>query len=401
MMFWMVIAAGFLVCFVAWYSLPGITKTEAITLFLSTAILFGIMNQQIYNEATTDHYLITGRVTSLTHHPAYTYHQGKKTYHIKEGFIVEQRPYRTTINRHITYKTPKGNATVECWGECFTKYYGPPYSQDEGGQSQAYSYSVAVNALKFSQTQIGDPSVVWRSYFNPVQVSNEVVYNNEKSIPYFDIVDYNQTTRIIAPHVDEDDQRRLDRINAELAKTKISLGLIVTSDALFFEKIKRAWHHGKANDFIVVVDSPDGKTIRNVNVLCWNNYNLVTNVTQALSGLNDASVDKILTILDDALKAGPVFQKADFKNYSYVNVQIPEKYYVKLFLFYIAFFAYILFLLSKNPNTKDFRLPWKDVAKMWDKKFRPPQKNWFLHPFTPIGIVLYFALPAALEIFII
>ncbi len=401
MMLWMVIAVGFLVCLASWYLMPSITKTEAVALFLSTAILFGVMNQQIYDEATTDRYLITGFVTSLTHHPAYSYRKNKKIHHVEEGFIIEQRPYRSTINQHTTYKTPKGNATVECWGECFTEYYEPPYSHDEGGQSQKYSYGLGVDALKFSQTQLGDPSVIWRSYFNPVQVSNEVVYNNEESIPYFNIVDYNLTKRIIAPHVDEEDQRRLDQINAKLAKTKISLGLVVTSDALFFEKIKRAWHHGKANDFIVVVDSPDGKSIRNVNVLCWNNYNLVTNVSQALAGLKEANINKILTILDDTLTAGPAFQKADFKNYNYVDVKIPEQYYVKLFLFYVAFFAYFLFLLSKNSNDKGFRLPWKDVAKMWSKKFRPPQKNWYLHPFTPTGIFLYFILPAVLEIIII
>jgi len=32
---------------------------------------------------------------------------------------------------------------------------------------------------------------------------------------------------------------------------------------------------------------------------------------------------------------------------------------------------------------------------MWQKGFRPPERNWALHPFTPSGLLLHLGVPAA------
>src|SRR6185312_12009090 len=122
---------------------------------------------------------------------------------------------------------------------------------------------------KFNRTKLGDASAVWRPYFNPVRVSDEVVYNGASDIPYFKLDDYNRAHRILPPQASMEE--RLEKINAELSPHNISVGVILTQDNLYFETLRRAWHGGKANDFIAVVNT-DGKTIRNVNVLGWNNY---------------------------------------------------------------------------------------------------------------------------------
>ena len=398
MLLWFVAALGFLVCVAAWHFWHGITWEEAGTVFVAAALIFAVHLKYIYDEATTDHYLVTGYVTSLVHHPAYHYETRAGRVYVPEAWIIEQRPQPPAQIRTISYPIHNGDGIEYCYGECQFSYPKPPYKDYSPGNSgDTYAYPISVDRAKFIRTSLSDTSAVWRTYFNPVQISDEIIYNDGDNIPYFKTDDYNRAHRLIAPQATAAQEEVLEKINAKLSPHHISVGLIVASDNLYFEKLKRAWHQGKANDFVIVVNSPDGRSIRNVNILGWNNYTLKENVSGAIMALPSAHINGILSAIWNTLRQGQDFVVADFSKYHFLDVKIPEKFYIKIILFQIAFGVYMLLLLRFDPNTKDKKLPLSDVVKMWSKKFRPPDSSWYLHPFTPTGLVLYIGVPVFLS----
>ncbi len=389
MLLWLIVALGFLACVAAWHLWQGITWEEAGTLFIAAAIVFAVHLNFIYDKATTDQYLVSGYVTSLIHRPPFSYQCGKHRCHESERWIIEQRPRQPRQRQDLTRRIHSGDGIEECHGECAVSYPAP-YSEMSCCKGDAYAYSILVNPTKFRRTKLGDTSAVWKPYFNPVRVSDEVVYNDAVDIPYFKIDDYNRAHRIIPPQATAEE--KLEEINAELSPHNISTGLILTQDNLYFETLKHAWHQGKANDFVIVVYAPGGQ-IRNVNVLGWNNYTLRENIAGAIMALPNPDMDLMLTAIQDTLRQGPDFTPMDFSRYHFLDVKIPEGYYWKIIIFQALFFAYMLMLLRLNPNTKDRKLAWSEVARMWEKHFHPPNPNWNLHPFAPCGLLLYIGVP--------
>lgn len=386
MLLCLVVAIGFVACVFFWHLWQGITFSEAATLLIATAIVFSISLDFIYKEVTRDNCLISGNVTSMIHHTAFSYRCGKSTCHEPERWIIEQKSHKPQSIVNIARRINHG-CLEQCYGECNISYPAP-YSKINSAESDP----ILVDSSKFKRTKLADPSAVWKEYFNPVQVSDEVIYNSAANkIPYFTLDDYNFAHRLIAANITKAQEEKLEQINAEL-QNKISVGLIVTTDNLYFEKLRHAWHQGKANDFVVVVNSPDGKTVRNVNVLGWDNYKLKEKVSTAIMAIHIADIDMMLTAINDNLK-GQAFIPADFSRYHFVNVKIPNEYYWKIFIFNTLFFSYMLWLLHLNPNTKDNKLKFSEVIKMWDKHFKPPHSNWYLHPFTPTGLLLHIGVP--------
>ncbi len=389
MLLWLIVALGFVVCLAAYYYLDGITYSEAFVAFIAFALVFHVHIEKIYDKVTTDHYLVSGYVTSMIYRPAFSYRCGKnKTCHEPERWIIEQRPRYPQKDQVVN--RPLGDEALEyCRGECLVRYPVPYRDDFLCCKNDVYSYPISVTSEKFLRTKVGDPSTVLRAYFNPVRVSDEVVYSAE-DISYFRVDDFNKARRLIP--VQEDAEEKLERMNAEFSSSNISIGLIITEGNLDFERIKRAWHQGKANDFVVFVYAPAGK-IQNVNILGWNNYSLKEDVSGAIMSLSDANVHQIIDTIHSTMRKSQPFVPIDFSKYGFLNVKIPEKYYWKIIIFQAALVMYTLFLLHYNPNTKTNKLTWSQVMKMWGGNFDPPQKNWDLHPLTRIGLILHLLIP--------
>ena len=393
MLLWLVIALGFAACLLLCHYSKGITWGETLYLFLASAFLFHSNLDSIYTKATTDHYLVTGQITSLVHHNAYTYNckdsdNNPKICNQPEGWYIEQRLSATNIHKKITYPIGR-DGTEKCFGEC-TKV-----------SDNSYDRLITVSYDKFKSTKLGDSSVILESYFNPMQASDEVIFDGKKeNIPYFEVYNYNLVNRIISPNYTSAQQYKIGLLNASLAKSGISAAIIVVDDNMGYERLKRAWHNGKANDFIVVIYSPDHESIKNVNILGWNNFALKTNVETSIMSLQTVNIDNIIKKLEEKLKQGPEFQVTNFSKYNFLDIKIPQQDYWNIIIYQILFYLYMYLLLHYNPNTKDYKLPWSDAMKMWRIKtsryeisFSPPHFNWYLHPFTPSGLFLYLFIP--------
>lgn len=392
MLLWLIVALGFVGCVVAWHMWQGITKEEATALFFSAALVFAVNQKSIYDQATTDHYLVSGHITSLIHRPPFTYKCGKdRTCREPERWILEQSPWQSQRQVNITRSIHSGDGIETCIGEC-KRNYPAPYSEFRGLDSYRI-YSILVDAEKFARTRIGDSSVQRKPYFNPVAASDEVIFGNGEQFSYFNVRDYNRSDRIAGVQATIQQLDALEALNAKYAKHNMSIGIFVSNDTLHFEKLRRAWHQGKANDVIAVIYSPDAKSIGNVNVLGWNNYALKQNITQAVAAVGTLDVDKILAAIDSAIAASPAFAPADFSQYRFLDVKIPDSYYVKILIFQIVYVAYMLMLLRYNPNTKENKLTWQQVRRMWSRGYRPTSNSWYLHPFTWTGILLYLFIP--------
>jgi hypothetical protein len=392
MLLWIVIALGFVACAVAYHFWQGITWEEAATLFVAAAIVFGIHLQFIYKKATTDEYFVTGYVTSLIHRSPFSYQCGKHRCHEPERWLVEQRPRPPARQSKVVRDIHSGDGTEACFGECSFNYPAP-YSGDKCCEASDYAHSIEVSREKFSRITPGDTSVSQQFYFNPVRVSDDIVYDDGEDISYFKFDDYNQAHRLLEANIDRTQEEKLEKLNSDLSQSGISVGIVLTPDPLYFEKLKRAWHQGKSNDFVVVVTSVDGKKIDNVNVLGWNNYTLKENVSEAVMGLPSVDFNSILDAVGKTLRQGPDFVRTDFSHYKFLAVKIPANYYWRILIFQAVFFVYMLTLLRLNPNTKDKKLTWEQVGKMWEKHFTPPNANWNLHPFAPVGLFLYIGVP--------
>ena len=133
MLLWSVIAVGFVVCLAAGHLWRGITWGEAGILFIASSIIFAVHLGFIYNKTTTDHYLISGYVTSLVHQPAYSYQSGTKIISKPEKYIIEQQPRPAIQDRTITRRLNEDKVTEICRGGCLIFYrnfwnmkYTPP-----------------------------------------------------------------------------------------------------------------------------------------------------------------------------------------------------------------------------------------------------------------------------------
>jgi len=394
MLLWLVVAAGFVVCVLACHFCQRVTWGAAAILFVASAALFSVQLKFIYDKTTTDHHLVTGHITSLVHHRAYSYFCAKLLCEEPETWIIEQRPRPPRREGFYVRPIHRNDGVEDCQGECFFSYPMPPYEDYKPKDaSDVAATATIVSHDKFNKTSLGDTSAVWKPYFNPIKASDEVVYGNDNTIPEFEIDDYNIAHRLIAPKKTAYQEKKLEDINIEFSPRNISVGLIVTPDNLYFEKLKRSWHQGKDNDFVVVVSTSDGASIHNVNVLGWGNDDLKENVAGAIMALPSADIDAILATIDKTLQQGEAFVPVEFSQYKFLDTKIPKQYYAWTFLFQTSFFIYILTLLYFNPNSKNKKLSWSNVRKMWGMRFSPPQANWYLHPLTPSGLFLYVVVP--------
>ncbi len=398
MLLFVVVAFGFVAGITAWTFWRGITIDEVAMLLALSVFIFLIHQKQIFKMVTTDKYLVSGYVTSLIYRPPFSYDCGRHRCHEPERFIIEQKPQRGDQYTYVKGRSIHGGDGIEaCWGECKTSIPAP-YKGANIVIGSGAAYSILVDKKKWGRAQVDGTSALWLPYFNPVKASDDIVYDNQGKIPYFKFGNYNHAERLIAPQATDAQKEELEKINARAAAYKVSIGLIVTEDNLYFEKLKHAWHQGKANDFVVVVYTPDGSAIGNVNVLAWNNEELKALVAQEVGSLNSADTDRILAKIEEAFYKGPKFKKASFAAYDYLDIKIPEKYYWRVILFQAVLYVYMLVLMRINPYTKDNKPTLETMGRVWlsyatRKKVENYDDGWDFHPLMPLGLLVHFAIP--------
>lgn len=399
MLLWLVSAVGFLVCVIAWHIKQGITLSEAVGLFIATSIAFSCQLDYLYTKNTTDYQLISGYVTSLVYRPSYEYRSGKSTATEPEHWIIEQSNHEPSqvVDVVRPYIGKKGGLTEKCHGECLVNYPQgePPEKVWKIAQASwgGGIYLLDVRQSKWENTDIGEPSVIKEAYFNPILHSDEVIYGEtSKTIPDFTLSNVNKANRFLGLWSHEATSEKIEKLNASLSSmTNISVGLIVTTDSMRFEELKRSWKRGKANDFIVVVYTPDGKSIKNVNVMAWGNYNLIENIRQKVASLPTAEdTETMVKTIGDTIRNGPIFVPRNFDNLKFLQVKIPESDYMFVLSYQVILVLYLLALLNMDPNTKDEKANWNDVFETWQKHGNPSSGSYYLHPFSSTGLIFYY-----------
>lgn len=403
MLLWFLTVASFLLCVLVWYFKQGITTGEAIGIFVTSIIVFNLELNYIYKKNTTDFYLISGYATSVIHRPSYKYKSGKRTKTEPERWLIEQTHKKPSRDIKIKrkYNGKKNSLTEFCEGECLIKYpSGEPHSQTwfVGNPVRTSVALLSVSKDKFMRSKIGESSVAYTSYFNPVFLSDDIIYSDStETIPQYFVNDYNKGNRFVSKFLYITDlTKKIELLNAHLSsRSNISVSLHIITDELYYEKLKRDWRNGKANDFAIVIHSPDGKQIKNVNVLAWNNYNLRQNMIHAIGGLNDLNADTLLDTIEKTLKEGPTFIPAEFEKLSFLKVKIPESDYAFILSYHAILMTYLILLLGLDPCTKTEKAKWNLIAKTWDRSPNPyPPWRYYIHPFSSTGVVfLYTTIP--------
>lgn len=385
MFLWFGITFLFIAFVISHHFFSFISWADACGLLLVFIIILICQVNYIQNQMTLDRKMVTGYVTSLIYHPHYTYTStdGKHTYDMPAAWIIEQRPRPPIRHVIVHYSIMQGAGKEYCKGECFFAYPKPPYDDYDPEHSyngadffttnsppvinfitsvqndSAKAHSIMVSKDKYDRTEIGDTSTSWETYHNSVIASSDVIYkNNNINFPYFVITDYNKAQRIIAPSYTNDDLLSLSKLNARFRELNVAIGIIITKDDLLFEKLKRAWYLGKQNDFILVIHSLDGQTIKDINVLGWHNFSLKEKVIEAVQAKHTANITQILSSINTVFSAERSFKQADFTNYDYLDINIPNSFYYKITIYQIILFLYALFVFrhyKQAPELLDVR----------------------------------------------
>ncbi len=359
MLFWLAIALYALVCLLVGYRFQ-LSRIAIAVAWLMSVAGFLLLSTVIKAKYMEDYDLVTGYVTSLIYHPAYDYGHGKNREHEPELWVVEQSPRPTPVIHQRRYPIANGAATEVCYGECLHKY--PKEMMTVEGDNQVYA--IAVSSNKFNRTKINSRSAVFDNYSNPVRASHEVIYRGRLAIPYFKMTDYNQPIRLIAPTATSALVKQLESLNAALDRQHISVGIIVTSDPLYFEKLKRAWLQGKRNDFVVVIDSKNNRDINNVNILTWDNYALKEAVRSQIIALKTLNLHKVIAVIGKVLKHDHFVVK-NFAAYKFLHLDISLLFYFINLAAGLVFLSIMLWLfyLYKYKKFKKKRNRW-DALKM-------------------------------------
>jgi hypothetical protein len=390
--------ACFGICVAIWHFKQGVTAAEAIGLFIASIFLFNLELKYLYIKNTADHYFMSGYATSLVYRPAYK----ADNVNVPESWWIEQSKNKPTRNIKIQryYSGKDRNAQIEhCYGECALKYArGNPSIRPllVGSPDKTSVILIEVNKEKFLRTKIGETSVAKVRYYNPVLLSDDIIYSDsDAKEPYLFVNDFNKTNRIIANELYQKTYGdELELLNADLASSSnVSVSLHITSDDLYFEKLKRNWHNGKANDFAIIINSLDGKQIRNVDVLAWGNYNLRENVSQAIGGLTNLDGVQLIKTIEETMKLGPVFVPMEFKKLNFLEIKIPRSDYLFIMSFHLFILAYYMILINLDPSTKTQKASWKLIRKTWQRHPNPPPPwPYYFHFFSSSGLLFYYTM---------
>jgi len=184
---------------------------------------------------------------------------------------------------------------------------------------------------------------------------------------------------------------RIERLNSRLNQnTPISVGLVVTHDPLYYEKLKRSWYGGKPNDFVVVVHAYPDSRIGTINVLTWKNYTLVQHVVQALLKSQSAQKNDLIPRLEEALLKGPTFRPLRLDTLDYLAVHIPDADMAFILSFQVILCLYLLLLLSLDPSSKNSRANWHDIFETWNRHGKPSSLRYYLHPLSSTGVFIFY-----------
>jgi len=423
-MVWLIAAASFVVCVGLWHFRNGITLIEACGIFLASVTSFLASHNYVVERNTADSYIASGTVTSKVYRPSYTYYDGDNNLRTEpEHWIIEQAPvaYDPLKIKYVSrpYVGHRKGLRETCFGLCRYRY-------PEGEMSRRY-WTLGkigenpvilhdVSSETWGAAQLGDPAAAKVTFQNPLRANADIIYTGAfggtittptglstpttlKPIPYFDNNIYVRSltfNRLQGPSsiwIDDATNDRIERLNSKLNQTmSISVGLIVTNDPLYYEKLRRSWYGGKPNDFVVVVHAYPDYRIANINVLTWQNYQLVQHVVQALRQAPSAHTDDIIPRLEQALLSGPRFTPFRLDNLSYLAIHIPDADMAFMLSYQIILCLYLLLMLSLDPSSKNTRTNWDDIFETWRRGGTPSSWRYYLHPFSSTGVFVFYSM---------
>ncbi len=406
-MVWMVAAASFMACVAIWHYRQGITLIETCGIFLACVTSFLVSHAYLIEKNTSDHYIASGTVTSLVYRPSYTYRSNKSTHIEPDHWIIEQSnlPFdpRTTQRIVRPYQGKRSGLQEQCFGRCQFVYPDGEINNRHwfiGNYKGKPVFLHDVPQSTWLRSNLGDPAAGELPFRNPLRANADVIYSGKhEPIHYYDTVSSYETTRFNRLRTEETTPftralaDRLERLNTRLNETtSISVGLIVTTDPLYFEKLRRAWHGGKPNDFAVVVQkTPFDNTIAQVNVVTWQNFGLVQHVIRALRMAPSSDLQELLPRLEQAFATGPQFVPLDINKLSYLAIQLPDSDMAFIVSYQVLLCLYLLLVLSLDPSTKNQRANWGDIMATWEKDGKPSSWRYYLHPLSATGVCFFYS----------
>jgi hypothetical protein len=405
-MVWMVAAACFMACVAIWHYRQGITLIETCGIFLACVTSFLISHSYLIEKNTTDHYIASGRVTSLVYRPSYTYRSGKSEHTEPEHWIIEQSnlPAPHATKRVVRpYHGHRSGLQEQCFGRCSLAYPQGEINKRHwfiGNHKGKPVFLHDVPYRVWTYTHLGDPAAGLLTFRNPLRANADVIYSGKhEPIPYYGKVSNYETTRFNRLRTEDTNPftralaDQIERLNSRLNETtSISVGLTVTTDPLYFEKLRRAWYGGKPNDFAVVVQkTPFDNTITQVNVLTWQNFGLVQHVIRALRMAPSSDPQELLPRLEQAFATGPRFVPLDITKLSYLAIQLPDADIAFIVSYQVLLCLYLLLVLSLDPSTKNQRANWADIMATWDKHGKPSSWRYYLHPLSATGVCFFYS----------
>jgi hypothetical protein len=199
---------------------------------------------------------------------------------------------------------------------------------------------------RWTQTLIGEPVAIQRSYRNPIKASPQSIFNSAahtlvefkgKLPPHpGGIYDYWHTNRLVLNGValDGNEQKKWNDGIAEILKDigitkQVNLVVVMTnsSNSLWANALQTEWIGGKKNEVVLVMGVKNYPEIEWVHVFSWSETDLFNvKLRDAVKDLKMVDRDIVLRISYENIMAH--FKRKSMKNYDYLESEIePESWF--------------------------------------------------------------------------
>ena len=303
-----------------------------------------------YKSALHDNMIVSGYVVGKKFIPE---HQETRTETTtdSEGHS-HTRTYTVTVpddyNLYLGYKVPTKVETREA-----------EYDGEEIGQTNWWGKDCS--SERYHRTIIGEEAIWTESFDNPLLLNHSNLYNKKITTNYriphfpeiFDVCDMNRVTVISGEGLRKDYHKKVNMINSMLNGWGINMGVILTDyPDEYGDILEKSWVNGKPNDFVLILFTR-GREVRSVKVIAWNNDYLKLKIADDI--LKVKSLDKFDDILQviytDIKQKG--FQIKDFREFSYIKMQLPTWFLITLFLVSIGASIGLLEYFRQNEFQED------------------------------------------------
>lgn len=212
-----------------------------------------------------------------------------------------------------------------------------------------YTYNwLSVDESKFNNTQVWDTSVWYEKFLNYLKNNNIVFSNLDQEniiVEYPKINNYDFIDRTFWT-LSEKNIKDLNEINSDLNKSWINIWIFFTNQENSYEKILRYWKGWKINDFWIIINND------NVDIICWDNYNLKEKIRNKIQLLERKNWDQIINVLKENKKDLLTFNEKDLSKYSYLDIELNIWKVLFLFILNIVIIFVISYVFLSNEHNK-------------------------------------------------